>query len=528
MPSEQGAIARRAGIVGLGTLASRVLGLVRDIALAAVFTLSQTDAFWVAFTIPNALRQLLAEGAVSSAVLPVLTKVRETRGDDEARLFFARVRGLSLTALVLVSIALSLGAPWVVELFAGGAAARPGQLERTILLTQWLAPYIFFMGSAALGMAALHTFRRFVVASFAPALLNVALVLAALLLPSPLREAGLDPALALAWGALAGGALQVLAQIPSLRAIGFAGLPRFTLSDPDVREVLKRIGPMTLGLGIYAIDLVVCRRLLSGLGEGAQSWFSWAQRLCDFPQGIFVMALSAATLPSLASLAAKNDLDELASTYAFGMRLALFVAIPVTVLFAALGEPIVVAIFQRGAFDATSAHQTALALAAQGAGLWTVAAVRQLVPVFFSLGDTRTPVIVSAIDLVALIVIAWLITPSMGHVGVSLAVSGSSAVQMLCLWVALRRKLPDLKLREIGASVVRTLIASIIAGVGGGGLAMIVARNIPNDPFFRLVPAIVGGIVFGLLFLVAAWGARSSELEVLIGAVRRKIKRRAA
>ena len=387
---ERSRLVARAGVVGAGTLASRVLGLLRDMVLAAVFDRDATDAWWVAFTIPNALRQLLGEGAVSSAVVPVLSEKLARDGDDAARVFFSRIRGASLIALAVVSVLGVAFAGPLTALFAGGYRARPGELERTTMLTRVVFPYIFFVGSAALGMAALNAKRRFAVAAFAPGLLNVALLAAALGLPGLLVAAGRDPVLALALGALVGGVLQVVAQWPALHAIGYAGAPSLAL-DADVRKVFRRLGPLALGVGVYYVDLVLSRRFLSDLGPGAQSYFSWAMRLCDFPQGIFVMALSTAALPSLSTLAARGDRAELARTWAHGMCLALFVALPASAALLALGEPIVVALFQRGAFDATAAHETARALVWQGGAIWTVAAVRQIVPAFYALGDTRTP-----------------------------------------------------------------------------------------------------------------------------------------
>ena len=521
---ERKAIARRAGIVGLGTLASRVLGLGRDVTLAASFSLAQTDAFWIAFTLPNAFRQLLAEGAVTSAVVPVLAKVREEEGEEAAKAFFARIRGLSILSLTVVTLLGVVFAEPLVRLFAGGFAARPGQLERTVALTRWVFPYLFFMGTAALGMAALYTHKRFVVASFAPALLNVAFIGASFGLPAWLAAQGRDPTLALAAAVLVGGLLQALAQVPSLRAIGYASRPRFDFADPRVRLVLQRIAPMALGLGIYYVDLVVCRRLLSGLGEGAQSYFAWAQRLCDFPQGIFVMALSAATLPSLATLEAKGDREELGRTVGFGVGLSLFVAVPVAVVFFTLADPIVVALFQRGRFDAGAAHETARALRLQGLGIVSVAAVRQLVPAFFAMGDTRTPVIVSALDLGALVLLSWLLLPVLGHVGVSAAVAGSSAVQMLLLAFLLRRRLPT-----IGDGLVRSVLCTALASAAGGaaawGALRLLRGLLSGGPVERLLPAAGGGLAFLLAFVVVARSVRSPELALMTGAISRRLRR---
>jgi len=523
---ERKKLAGRAGVVGLGTLASRVLGLGRDVAFAAIFTRAETDAFFVAFTIPNALRQLLGEGAIASTVVPVLSGKLATEGEDAAKDFFAKIRGVSLVAL---TIATALGVAFagpLCELFATGYHTRIAggrdEFARTVTLTRIVFPYIFFMGTAALGMAALNAKKKFAVAAFAPGLLNVAFLACALLLPGPLERAGMDRAWALGVGALVGGALQVAAQVPALAAIGYAGRPRLSFADPSVREAFRRLAPMTFGIGVYYIDLVLSRRFLSELPEGAQSYFSWAMRLCDFPQGIFVMALSTAALPSLATFAAKKEFVELRRTYAHGLRLALFVAIPCSVALAVLGEPIVRAIFERGAFDALASRETARALFWQGGAIFTVAAVRQLVPVYYALGDTKTPVVVSAIDLCAFIGLALALRGSMGQAGISAAVAGSSAVQMLLLFALLRSKLGGLELAAIGASAARTLVASSIAAVAAYSAARLVGVS------SRVLPGASALVVFGALFVVVAWGVRSEELEEIGGALKRRVLRRAS
>ncbi len=523
---ERRRIAKSAGIVATGTLASRLLGLGRDQTIAALFPRAVTDAFFVAFTIPNVLRQLLGEGAVQNAVLPVLVKVKEQGGESEARRFFRAVRGVSLLALVGTT-ALGIGfAPALVNLFAGGYANVAGELERTVLLTRWVFPYILCMGTAALGAAALNTHGRFVATSFAPALLNVSFITLALVLPPLLGARGYDRGLALAAGALLGGVLQVLAQWPSLRAIGYLEAPSFELANPHVREVARRMAPLLVGMGVYYVDVVLARRFLSELGLGAQSYFSWAMRLCDFPQGIFVMALQAAALPSLARLAARSDLDELGRTFAFGMRLALFVAIPATALFVGLAEPLVVLLFQRGEFDHESARQTAHALVAQGAGVWLVAAVRQLLAVYYAVGDTRTPVYVAASDLLAFIVLALVLRGPLGHVGVGWAVSGSSAVQALLLWVLLARKVPTIRGQGIGGSVLRVLVASAAGVAGGRAVAGVLAAGPGSGAVARALPGLLGALAFGASFLVVAFVLKSPELVTLWTELKKRRARR--
>jgi putative peptidoglycan lipid II flippase len=246
-------------------------------------------------------------------------------------------------------------------------------------------------------------------------------------------------------------------------------------------------------------------------------------RLCDFPQGVFVMALSTAALPSLSTLAAKGDRAELAATWAHGFNLAMFVAVPTSVLFLALGEPIVVAIFQHGAFDAHASHETARALFWQGAGIWTVAAARQLVPAFYALGDTRTPVIVSALDLIAFIALALGLRGTMGHAGISAAVAGSSAVQMVLLVGGLKLRMGTVCSRVVLPAALRVGCASAVAGVAGSGAAYLVAPGGPTGGLLaRALPALAGSAVFGGVFLGVAWGLGSRELDELRSLVSRR------
>jgi putative peptidoglycan lipid II flippase len=376
-----------------------------------------------------------------------------------------------------------------------------------------------------LGVAALNTYRRFVVSSFAPGLLNVAFIAAAFALPAWFQARGHDPLLALAVGVLVGGVLQVIAQWPSLASIGYLGRPSLELRHPGVQQALRRMIPVLFGIGIYYIDVLLARRFLSELGVGAQSYFNFALRLCDFPQGIFVMALQTATLPSLSLLAARGEREELTKTFAYGMRMALFVALPATVLFVGLAHPLVVLVFQRGEFDSTASDETAKALMAQGLGIWTVAAVRQLVSVYYAVGDTRTPVIVSALDLAVFVTAALVLRGPLGHVGVSLAVTLSGAAQALMLWLMLRRHLSHLALVEVGRSVARTLVALIPAWGSAWAAAQLLAPWLSGGAFARLLPGLAATAVFGFVFLGAAWLVRSEELHAVVGPIKRRLAR---
>jgi len=237
--------------------------------------------------------------------------------------------------------------------------------------------------------------------------------------------------------------------------------------------------------------------------------------LCDFPQGVFAMALQTAALPSLSSWVARRDDDAFARTFSYAMRLSLFVAIPVSCVLVFLAEPLVIAFFQRGQFHPHDAAQTASALAWQGSAVWCVAAVRQLVPTFFATGDTRTPVLVSLVDLGALLGLAFVFTPSLGHVGVSVAVAGSSLVQMLGLWGLAWYRLPSLRAHGIAPAVMKVLGASLLAGLVGRGVATSIRPLLVAGPWQNLVPGLAGVVSFALTFLAGALIFRCEELATL-------------
>lgn len=493
-------------------------------ALAALFSRAATDAWLIAWQLPNLLRQIFAEGAVQTAVLPVLSKIREEQGDEQAERFFRAMRGLSLFLLVLTSLLGVLFAPYLVALFASGFRQQPGQFERAVTLTRWVFPYIFFMGTAALGIAALNTHRRFVVTSFAPGLLNVSFMVFALVLPGVLGAHGKERILAMAFGGLAGGALQVVAQWPSLKAIGYLKPPSFEWNHPGVREALRRLAPTLLGMGVYFIDVMVGRRMLSELDEGSITYFSYAMRLCDFSQGIFVMALSSATLPSLASFVGRGELGEVSQTLAFSLRLALFVGLAAAVGSVVLAEPIVAAVFERGQFSATDTRETSRAFVAQGMGIFLVAGVRQLVIVFFALGKTAIPVYVALVDLLVFFLLGMGLRDQFGHVGVSLAVTGARITQFTLLWFALRRYLPTMHGAEVLLSFSKSALAALVAGSFAWGFLAVLPEALLSRSLLRHAATGVAGTLFLAAFFVAARLLRSEELGTALGPIFRRLR----
>ena len=302
-----GEIVRRAGVVATGTLSSRILGAVRDAVVAAVFALGATDAFWLAFTIPNALRVLLGEGAVSAAFVPVFTEAREREGMARAKEFYRNLIGAMAVVLLVVTLIGIVGAPWIVKGYAWGFQRDEALFATTVALTRLLFPYIFLMGISALMMGALYASKRFAAPAFAPALLNISLIAAALLLAPLFLEFGWPAIFALAVGALLGGALQIVAQLPSLRKEKLIVRPRIGFSDIYVRKCARLMVPLLAGLGVYQLNVLLSRLFASFLPTGSVSYLYYGQRLAEIPQGMFALAIASAALPSLSDAVAKGD-----------------------------------------------------------------------------------------------------------------------------------------------------------------------------------------------------------------------------
>ncbi len=519
-------IARRAGVVAAGTLTSRVLGFARDIVFAAVFPTGATDLFYVAFTIPNALRVLLGEGAVSAAVVPVFSQVRAADGEEAARTYFARLTGLLGLVLAIVTVLGVVAAPLLVSVYATGYLLEaPEKYADTVTLTRVVFPYIFFLGLAALGMGGLNALRRFAVPAFAPALLNVALIAAAFLLVEPALALGLPLVGALALGALIGGALQLVAQWPAQRAAGLLRAPQLTLRDPAVKKTLSLMVPVLAGFGVYQVNTMLGRTFLSFSGEGAQSYIYYGQRLVEIPQGMFALAIAGASLPTLSDLRAKGDLPRIRELFGYSLRLTLLLAIPSSVILAVLAEPIVAVAFGRGAFERADVIETARSLLWQAAGVWAIASVRTVVPLYYAFNDTRTPVIASAVNLVVFAGVALALLGPLDHVGVAIALSAAGVAQLFTLLALLRSKVGRLGLRAVVTSAARIGVASAAMGAACWAVARYgdwargghSATNV-----LVLLGAIAAG---GTVFLAVAALLRAPELRDLLAAVRRRVRR---
>lgn len=419
---------RSTAIVSAMTLLSRVLGFVRDLVFAQKFGASMaTDAFYVAFRIPNFMRRLFAEGSFSLAFVPVLAEYRQ-RGDRAAlRQFVDHVCG-TLAAILLIVVALGIfAAPLFVSAFAPGFLDKPEKFELTADMLRITFPYILLISLAGFAGGILNSFSRFALPALSPVLLNVALIAAALWL-APFFD---EPVKALAWGVLIGGVLQLLMQLPGLARLGLLPRPRWGWGDTGVRKVLKLMIPTLFGSSVAQVNLLVDTLIASFLVTGSVTWLYYTDRLLEFPLGIFGVALGTVILPHLSGKHAAQDPEGFTHSVDWGLRLGLFIALPAAVFLILLAEPMFWTLFGYGRFGAIDAQMAGLSLAALALGLPAFIAVKVLAPAFYARQDTRTPVkagiasMVSNIGLNVLFVSLWLWS---GRSGAHAALALSSAL----------------------------------------------------------------------------------------------------
>jgi putative peptidoglycan lipid II flippase len=519
---EERQIARSAGLVGFFTLISRILGLVRDAVVAACFSKQATDPFFVAFTIPNVLRQLLAEGALTVAFIPVFTEYREKQGEPAARAMFANMVGATLTVLTLVILAGVFFAPWVVKLFALGFGDEPAKFQLTVLLTRIMFFYLLGVGLTALAMGVLNTLRHFSAPALAPVVLNVVIITTVLLATRSMTYLGLPRVTALAFGVVFGGVAQIALQLPFLARRNMLPAPRFNFLNPGVVRVAKLMLPSIFGLAIYQVNIILSRQFASFLPEGSISYLYYAQRLIEFPMGIFAVAIATVAMPNLASYATAKNFEGMKSTYRYTLSVVFYIILPASAGLLALSWPLTAVLFQRGKFSSDMALQTAITLQGFLVGLWAGAGVRQTVPMFYALQDTKTPVKVACLTVLVYVSMALLLKEHLGTLGLALAVSSSSTVNFVSLLFLLRRRLGLLGLRQVGRTVGKSGIAACIAGGG----AWLVARFGPWEQggsaplnYVILLSAVGCGI---LLYALACQMLKVPEQRELLQALARR------
>jgi len=465
-------MARAAGVISAATLLSRVLGLVREQVFAAQFGAGfAVDAFQVAFRVPNLLRDLFAEGAMSAAFVPTLTRTEKEQGPEAAMRLANLVINFLLVAVSAICLIGIVAAPWIVRVLAPGFAAIPGKLELTTLMTRIMTPFLLLVSVAAAVMGILNTRRVFFLPAVAPTMLNLALILAGFLIAPLMPRWGLKPIVGMAIGAVLGGLGQLWIQVPALRAQGYRWRPEVSFRDPGVIRMVTLMAPASIGIAAAQINIFTSTFLASMLAEGSVSWLNYAYRLMQLPIGLFGVAIATVTLAEVSRHAAAGNLAGLKETLSFSLRLVLLLTLPATFLLMVLARPVIAVLYQHGRFDAADTFQTARALWAYALGLSAFSSVRVLVPAFYSLGMARIPVFVSMSTIGATVLLYFPLMHFYQHTGLALAVSIGSLINFTVLFWMLRRKIGALGGRKLLSSAVRILLASAVAAAAAAAVA---------------------------------------------------------
>ncbi|MEW6687789.1 MAG: murein biosynthesis integral membrane protein MurJ [Pseudomonadota bacterium] len=418
------------------TLLSRILGYARDFFIARAFGAGlATDAFFVAFRIPNLLRRLFGEGAFSQAFVPILSEYRSRQSAEETRALVDCVSTVLFAALVLTAALGVAGAPLLVWLSAPGFAAEPEKFALTAALLRITFPYIVLISLVALAAAILNTWSRFAVPAFTPALLNVSLILAAALFAEHFDP----PVLALAWGVFAGGLAQLALQLPFLRRIGMLPRWRPNFRHPGVARVLKLMAPAVFGVSVSQVSLLINTIFASFLASGSVSWLYYADRLMEFPAGVLGAALGTILLPSLARTHAGGAPDEYSRLLDWGLRLTLLLALPAAAALAVLALPLIATLFHYGRFGAEDAWMTREALVAYSLGLLGLIFVKILAPGFYAAQNVATPVRIGVVTLVATQAMNLAFIGPLKHAGLALAIGLGACLNALLLYLYLKK-----------------------------------------------------------------------------------------
>ena len=439
---------RTASLVSVFTLLSRITGLVREQMVAGLFGANaMTDAYNVAFRIPNMLRRLFAEGAFSQAFVPALAAARARDGDAATRSLIDAVATVLLWALLATCAIGVIGAPALV--WGLGAGLSPDAHDAAVVMTRWMFPYIGFMSLVALSAGILNTWKRFIVPAVTPVLLNLASIAAGYGLGPWLGRHGYEPIYSLAVGVMIGGVLQLAVQVPALLRLGL--MPRFSFSwgglrraiaDEGVRHVLRKMGPALLGVGVAQLSLLINTQIAISVGEGAASWLTYADRLMEFPTALLGVALGVVLTPQLAASQAKGDTAHYSGLLDWGLRLTLLLALPCAVALLVFAEPLVAVLYQRGAFHAADVAHTARAVMGYGLGLMGLVAIKVLAPGFYARQDTRTPVriAVGVLVLTQVFNAIFVFGLKIGVAGLSLSIGLGAVVNAWLLLRGLRQR----------------------------------------------------------------------------------------
>jgi putative peptidoglycan lipid II flippase len=522
--SEQVKVAKAAGVVGSATLASRVMGYLRDMVMSWGFGTSvAADAFYVAYRIPNLLRELMAEGSMSAAFIPVFTETLTKESKESARRLANAVFARLLVALVVLTILGIIFAPYVVKLIAMGweyKAEFHDKYQLAVTLTRIMFPYLLFMGMAALAMGMLNSMRLFLTPALSPVMLNVMTITAVVLSTLFLEQ----PIMGVAMGVVLGGLCQFLIQVPALRREGMMPRPQFEPTHPGVKKIGKLALPVFLSSSVNQINIFVGTIFASFLATGSITYLFYGMRFIHFPLGIFGIAIATAVLPTMSAQAARQETKDFRETLSLGLRLVFFVMFPAMAGLIALRVPIVNLLLEHGQFDRISTQGTAAAILYYAVGLWAFAGVRIVAQAFYALQDTKTPVKIAIVALVTNILLsaAFLAWTPLQHGGLALATSLAAALNIGLLTVMLRKKIGRMDGTKILNSLMKIIPVSIAMGAIGWYVSKQPIWELNGHTLVKALLLMAGMAACVFFYGFAMWLLRSEELKFLWGMVKKK------
>jgi putative peptidoglycan lipid II flippase len=439
---------KSASIVSLLTLVSRISGLARELLIASTFGANaMTDAFNVAFRIPNLFRRFFGEGAFSQAFVPVLAASKAQHGDLETRFVIDRVATVLTWALLVISVIGVAAAPFMVWAMASGLQQDPRGFQLAIVMTRWMFPYIAFMSLVALAAGVLNTWKRFAVPAATPVLLNLCMIGAAWLGAPWFETLGLEPIYALAGGVLAGGVLQLAVQLLALKRMGLA--PRIGMrwqhlraawADPATKNILRLMGPALLGVSVAHISMLINTQIASHLAAGSVSWITYADRLMEFPTAMLGVAMGVVLMPQLALARAAGDAEKYSGMLDWGLRLVVLLALPCAVALLAFAKPLVAVLYHYGAMTDRDVQQITYALMGWGVGLIGIVAIKVLAPGYYANQDTKTPVRIAVAVLVITQLLNLVLVPIFAHAALTLSIGIGAMINALWLLIGLLRR----------------------------------------------------------------------------------------
>lgn len=524
--SSTGKIARSAGAVSIAVMCSRVLGLVREQVFAGLFGAGYAyDAFVVAFRIPNLLRDLFGEGALSAAFVTVFSDYDTNKGTEATWRLASNVLVFMAILLSIITLLGIFFAEPVVSLLAPDFDAIAGKTALTVWLTRIMFPFLVFVSLAAVVMGMLNTKGKFFVPAISSSFFNMGSIVGGTSLALLLPKFGIPAIVGMAWGTLVGGLLQLMIQLPTLRKTGFRFKPRLDLADPGLRRILWLMLPATIGLSATQINIFVNTNFAASCAEGSVSWLNYAFRMVQLPIGVFGVAFSIAAMPVLARHAAEKDLAGLRKTFASSLVMVFSLTIPATVGLILLSQPIIRLIFEHGAFTATDTLRTSQALTCYAYGLFAYSAVKIMVPVFYALNDTKYPVIASFLAVTANIIFITLTIDVFSFRAIALSTSCSMGLNFLFLGTVLYRKLTGFSLYYLGQGVLKILLASMAMGLGVIGLKHLLEPLLIGGIPLQLVGVFTVIGVAALLYGVVLHLFKLPEFDEVTGKIRQRLRR---